>query len=109
MLEEASNIQELQYAVRSFPKDLEELYNKILNKITQSTGSLKAVRTLNWIAFAKRPLKGHELQTGLLVHGEYTIIYAKTKALVFLHDICRPLVDDGPNGTVVFSHSSIKE
>jgi hypothetical protein len=112
MLEVASSIHELKLAVRAFPKDLEKLYTSILTRITQAAGPSnveKVIRVLGWISFAKRPLKGHELQYGLILHAENTKTCAETKPLIVIYNICKPLIEDGPNGSVVFAHSSIKE
>lgn len=112
MLEVAGNIDEIQHVVKVFPTDLEKLYIKMLQRITQSAGSsnaTKVIRILEWISFAKRPLKIHELQYGLVLHSENTRICAETKPFTNIHNICKPLVEDGLNDTVVFAHSSVKE
>lgn len=112
MLENAGNINELQLAVKGFPKDLAKLYNSILAKIVEAADTdttKKVVRILGWIAFSKRPLKANELQYGLILHHGNTRICRETKPLVIMYNICKPFIEDGPNDTVVFAHSSVKE
>lgn len=78
----AGNIHELQLAVKAFPEDLAKLYNSILAKImdtAETEMAKKAVRVLGWIAFARRPLKSHELQYGLILHHGNIRICRETK------------------------------
>jgi hypothetical protein len=111
-LEDASNMKELKDMARTFPKDFENVYSQILANIRQRVGVGqydKVLRILGWVAFAKRRIKSHELQWGLVLHHHNTQINAETKPINIIYDICKPFVEDGPNGTVVFAHSSIKE
>jgi hypothetical protein len=58
---------------------------------------------MGWIAFAKRELKHFELQSAMAFHYQLSKLSA---AQVF--DLCKPLVELGPDGSLVFIHISVQ-
>ena len=111
-LEDACSIQELNMAVTAFPNELAKVYNQILQSIrtrVRPSDYDRVLRILGWMAFAKRPLKLHELQYGAILYSNNTIIDRETKPFDNILDICKPLAEDGMNQTVTFIHSSVKE
>jgi hypothetical protein len=69
----------------------------------------KAKRVLEWIACAERPVKKFEVQDGIALHDENLVLNDDTKVSKNVFDLCKPLVEDGLNGTIRFVHSSVKE
>ena len=113
-LEDAYSIQELESAVSAFPNELANVYGQILERARARVGVKeydRLLRILSWMTFAKRPLKGYELQYGIILHSENTctITDHETKPINSVLDICKPLAEDGVNQTVTFIHSSVKE
>jgi len=111
-LERADSIRDLKNAVDSFPKELGDVYHRILLDIqSQCTAEehAKAFRVLSWIVSAKRPLRSYELQHGVTLHPGNTAFDFETRPLRNVYDICRPLVEHGPQQTIVFIHSSVSE
>jgi len=111
-LEAAHSIQELRKAVDTFPEGLEECYNRILERIKETSNlknHQKALRVLRWISFARRPLKTYELQWGITLYDGNTMLTPETKPLGDVIDICRPLIEDGPSQTIQLIHASVKE
>jgi hypothetical protein len=88
-------------------------YGRILERIGRDLtpiGSSKAVRILEWIACSFRLMKVHEIQDGIVLHTIDAELNEETKLCntAFL-DLCRPLIEEGPNNTVDFVHYSAKE
>ena len=111
-LEHAGSIQELRTAIDTPSKDLENLYYHIVEEIKERSSLKdlhKVLRILHWMSFARRPLKIYELQWGIALHDGNTKLTSETKPLGDVIDICKPLIEDGPNQTVIFIHSSVKE
>lgn len=55
-------------------------------------------------------MKVHEIQDGIVLHTMDIELTEETKLCntTFL-DLCRPLIEEGPNSTVDFVHYSAKE
>jgi hypothetical protein len=91
-------------------------YNRIMERLEdrlnlQTQSHKTAIRTLNWIACAERPLKKHELQHGICLYPDNNnnVVTDGTKPSRRVFDLCKPLLEDGPNDTVRFVHSSVKQ
>src|SRR5437762_1096093 len=111
-LKDADNIQELRQAVDTFPKDLAGFYRRILEEMKERSSSNeydKSLRVLSWMSCSKIPLKAHELEWGTALHAGNTAISRETRPLRNVVETCKPLIEDGPNKTVIFVHSSVKE
>ncbi len=65
----ARTIKEIKLALKSMPRELNELYEQTLKRIQTQAGNDGALgmRILSWIAHAKRPLSVEELRHGLAV------------------------------------------
>ena len=87
-------------------------YDRILNRISQQLNAQdcgKVSRILEWIALAKRPLKKIELMDGVTLHRDNSQLNEKTRLWEQVTDLCKPFVEDGPNGTIVFIHFTVWE
>ncbi|KAF2103370.1 hypothetical protein NA57DRAFT_72345 [Rhizodiscina lignyota] len=112
ILERADSLHSLKLAVASFPRELGDVYGRILEDMRSCLAPAeyeKALRVLAWITFAKRPLRTYELQHGVTLHAGNTRFDHETRPLRNVYDICRPLIENGPHQTVVLIHSSVKE
>jgi hypothetical protein len=69
----------------------------------------KAARILEWIALAKRPMKKLELLDGVSLHRDNCQLNERTRLWGQVIDLCKPLVEDGPNETIVFIHFTVQE
>jgi hypothetical protein len=52
------------------PKELNELYNDIINRISDTHNKELGLKALTWVAYASRPLSASELQYALSVPCE---------------------------------------
>jgi hypothetical protein len=87
-------------------------YERILKRVKNELGqqnSQKAIRILEWIACSFRVLKLYEVQDGIVFDKLGTILDEDSKMNARILDLCKPLVQDGPNNTVEFVHFSAKE
>ncbi|KAM6513595.1 hypothetical protein FALCPG4_015982 [Fusarium falciforme] len=112
ILGKAVSIKELQASVDSMPKDLAEAYNKILTNITKSSSANNLStqrRAFSWMLFSKgnQPLRKHELRLAMTLHVESCVVSKDTKPFPNALDICKPFIEDGPRGSVVFIHSTV--
>lgn len=111
-IDSAYTPEELRQTVASLPSDLADLYGRIMHRICGSGNNLrstKAIAILRWIAFAQRPIKLNELLHGLVhVPGELHPDIQSVPVPKVL-DICKPSVEQHPDGTVSFVHFSVQE
>jgi hypothetical protein len=70
---------------------------------------LMAVRILGWMACSYRVLKRHEHLDGIDFNTSSTSLNQHTRMQGQVLELCRPLIEDGPNDTVDFVHFSTKE
>ena len=68
-----------------------------------------AIRILGWMACSYRVLKSYELLDGISFNTSDITLTPKTRTQKGVLDLCRPLIEDGPGGTVDFVHFSAKE
>ncbi|OCL05557.1 hypothetical protein AOQ84DRAFT_413235, partial [Glonium stellatum] len=88
------------------------IYGRILSRISTKLGSKdkdRAVRILEWIAFSKRPMKKWELQDAISINIGSPVLTGETKLFNNFLDICKPLIEYGPNEIVSFVHFSVQE
>jgi hypothetical protein len=69
----------------------------------------KATRILEWLACSCRLMKMHEVQDGIAFHADSLILDDDTKLSPAVLDLCKPLIEEGPNKTIDFVHYSAKE
>ncbi|KAL9085448.1 MAG: hypothetical protein Q9165_007598 [Trypethelium subeluteriae] len=111
-LEKIYNITDMYQAVNTMPRGLDEVYNRIWSRIEgqlDEKGLANVIRIFEWIAFGERPLKKFEVQAGVSLHHENTVISANSQMSRNIFDLCKPLLEDGPHDTIRFVHSSVKE
>ncbi|PQE21380.1 hypothetical protein CJF30_00008252 [Rutstroemia sp. NJR-2017a BBW] len=110
-LEGRFSVKELFEAAQSLPEGLHEAYGRILQRINESNESSRrtSVRFLKWMACSYRKLKSFELQDGLAFHTGNTVLDDTTKLSIRVLDQCKPLIEQGPSGTLNFVHFSAKD
>lgn len=71
----------------------------------------KLSRVFGWMLFAKgnQPLHKHELRLAMALHSESCLVSKETKPFPNALDICKPFIEDGPRGSVVFIHSTVPQ
>ncbi|PVI02267.1 hypothetical protein DM02DRAFT_702449 [Periconia macrospinosa] len=111
-LEFAYTPEDLRQAVVLLPSDLTNLYKRILRTICGSPASqryIKVVATLQWIAFACRPIKMNELLHGLAHASGRMNPNSENIPVPKVLELCKPLVEQRLDGTVSFIHFSVQE
>ena len=71
----------------------------------------RATQILQWVLFAKRPLKKYELESGIILDDRVMRITKDNQARGNVLSLCSPLleVEDGPAGIVSFFHFTVIE
>ncbi|KAI9667637.1 MAG: hypothetical protein M1821_000454 [Bathelium mastoideum] len=103
---------ELQEIVEILPSGLPELYARIFERIcdrTQPAKCQKASRILKWIACSRRALRKFELLPALALNSEITFPDSNSIPIPQILEICKPLVEERPDGSVTFVHFSVQE
>jgi len=67
------------------------------------------VHILEWIACSFRILKAHEIQDGIVLCTDGIVLDEHSKLVPGFLDVCKPLIEEGPKGTMDFVHYSAKE
>ncbi|KAA8895795.1 hypothetical protein FN846DRAFT_314809 [Sphaerosporella brunnea] len=104
------NDKAIKQALGRLPKDLNEIYERILARISEDDKEL-AIRILQWLSCSLRPLKVGEVIEGVALELGDAVIDPET----FINpndiiDICGSLVAlDLDNDTVALEHFSVKE
>ena len=68
-----------------------------------------AMRILQWIACAKRPLAKHEVQNGIALHAGNLMLDDGSRLSEHVFELCKPLIEEVQGRCVVFIHFSVKE
>jgi hypothetical protein len=66
---------------------------------------------LQWVACSFRIPKAYEIRDGIVFHTRWLALDEATKirdGFIFF-DLCLPLLEEGPKGTIDFFHYSAKE
>ncbi|KAI8622934.1 hypothetical protein F5Y19DRAFT_468906 [Xylariaceae sp. FL1651] len=114
LLHNASNLDELQEQVHNLPADLAEVYKKILNNIISRcspTDVTKIRRIFSWMILQKglHPLRKYQARVAMVLSPECQTMTKKTRPFANSTDICKPFVEDGPGGSLVFVHASVPQ
>ncbi|KAH9990747.1 hypothetical protein F4779DRAFT_609911 [Xylariaceae sp. FL0662B] len=114
LLRNASSLYELRQQVDSLPKDLAEAYKKILSNICNRCSSYdvgKIKRIFTWLMFRKgrHALPKSHVRIGMALHPGCEVLTVDKKPFINATDICKPLVEDGPGGSVIFVHSTVPQ
>ncbi|KAH7302967.1 hypothetical protein B0I35DRAFT_447536 [Stachybotrys elegans] len=112
ILSDIDSLGELHSAIMAMPKELPQLYRRILDRMfhgltDHQINNLR--RILAWLAFAKRPLKRHELLHVALI--TYNDLLPTKRDVLHATAInkCKPLAEELPGGTVALVHSTAEE
>ncbi|KAI6553144.1 hypothetical protein MCOR04_010777 [Pyricularia oryzae] len=95
-----------------FPKDLEDLYERILLRII-GTGTANqqdaSKKLLSWIAVARRPLRWYEIQASYSINlDDETINTEEGRLRGTAKDHCASFVDVRADQTVSFVHGTVR-
>ncbi|KAH7136884.1 hypothetical protein B0J13DRAFT_677676 [Dactylonectria estremocensis] len=99
-----------------FPADLKQAYDKIIERLRTAVHAntwTEARKIFGWLAYAKRPLKWHELQAALSVniddYGGVEVQDCNIRLRESIQNVCGSLVHM-PGGTSIdFIHQTAKE
>ncbi|KAK4166950.1 hypothetical protein QBC43DRAFT_312675 [Cladorrhinum sp. PSN259] len=96
-----------------FPRDLNEVYRRILNRVLGSGPKTKSnkitERLLGWITCATRPLRWYEIQGAISLDLDEETINSRDLRLVEnAKDLCASLVEVHSDQTVQFIHPTVK-
>ena len=115
-LSEVDTLRELHDAVMSMPRELSDLYKRILTSICDGKGhnvtdrsSDRTMRILGWLVHAKRPLKKHEVLTAVALTAESSISSRWDMPDDSAINRCKPLVELLPSGNICLIHFTAEE
>ncbi|ETS86312.1 hypothetical protein PFICI_00140 [Pestalotiopsis fici W106-1] len=101
---------EVRRSVDDLPRELADYYREILAQIIAPLDkqSNERVRSLfGWIAFARNPLKRLELLSAITFSSSDHLVPHLVPD--FILTVCGALVEERPNATLAFIHSTVKE
>jgi hypothetical protein len=87
-------------------------YGRILDRIkahADTNQQDKALKILEWLVFAFRPLKYYEVTDGIVFKIGSDVIDESTKLRKGILDVCRPLIEERTDNIVDLVHFSAKE
>ncbi|KAI3325775.1 hypothetical protein HD806DRAFT_456639 [Xylariaceae sp. AK1471] len=107
--------------IKKIPKDLDELYCKLLEDLTEDrTERETTLRLVQWICFAQRPLSTNELRWAVMIDPDnsHETLDEYRRSEVFIEDgnittrinaLSCGLAEVTPSGRVQFIHQSVKD
>ncbi|KAJ6263396.1 hypothetical protein Dda_1959 [Drechslerella dactyloides] len=110
-----ARIEDIEAALPGLPRDLNELYSRVLERIRQQRRPEVARSIFKWISYAVRPLTLDELKEAIAIEDSQISAWASLKRQTEMDDSkwlqnCENLVVlNKGNGTVQLAHSTIKE
>ncbi|KAF2458815.1 hypothetical protein BDY21DRAFT_212358 [Lineolata rhizophorae] len=111
-IENSHCLQDLRDTVESLPSDLEKLYLKLLENVFHDRKAEDrdiTVRILEWVAFAKRPMRKHEIITGISLRPGIHKLTNETRLWDSAMDLAKPFIEEGATGFVSFVHFTVQE
>ncbi|KAI1734594.1 hypothetical protein F4680DRAFT_336723 [Xylaria scruposa] len=108
-LSEVDSLRELHDAITSMPRELPQLYARILQAFARDGKTDKIMRVLAWLALVKRPLKRHELLHGVSITPETPILDKWDVLDGSIIDKCKPLVEELHDGSIALIHFTVEE
>ncbi|GAW11336.1 hypothetical protein ANO14919_006800 [Xylariales sp. No.14919] len=108
-ISEVDSVRELHAAITSMPRELPQLYARILKTLVRDGRADKVMRVLAWLVLVKRPLKRHELLHGLSITPETPILNEWDVLDRSIIDKCKPLVEELPDGSITLIHFTVEE
>ena len=114
MLEQQMSEYDFEASIEQLPDGLEEAYGAILDRIRKLDRSLKdrAFKILFWLCTSYCPLKEHEVADGITLRPGQENLDRRTRITDFkkhILDVCAPIIQRSPNGTLDLVHFSAKE
>ncbi|KAK4221969.1 hypothetical protein QBC38DRAFT_460884 [Podospora fimiseda] len=114
LLRFSTNIQELRACIKGVPPDLKTLYGQILNNITARCSPvqlLRVKRIFGWLIFSKDGIrtKKTDVLIGSTICPGTEELNRDSRPFPTSLDVCKPLIEDGPHGTVTIVHSTVTE
>lgn len=122
---------DVQEAIETLPQELPSLYlpsaclnlrlslyhpsyGRILDRIcgdAKSINQRRALRILQWVIVAQRPLKRYEIESAIVLDERITRITAAERPRGDVLSLCSPIleVEDGPDGKVGLFHFTAVE
>ncbi|KAK4194211.1 hypothetical protein QBC40DRAFT_291183 [Triangularia verruculosa] len=111
-LSEVDTLRELHDAIKTMPRELSDLYDKILTSIAEQKGKRVAdriLRILGWLVYAKRPLKAHEILHGVALTVESPVLGTWDMLDDSAVERCKPLIELLPDGSIGLIHFTTEE
>ncbi|KAL7904648.1 hypothetical protein GGI35DRAFT_489723 [Trichoderma velutinum] len=99
-------------AIRNFPKDLEETFNRIIDRIVSRENENIAKRIFRWVAAAKEPLSLDQLEEIIFVEigQEYSKTERHFNGIAHISSWCENLVHvDEELKTAQFVHQTVQQ
>lgn len=86
-----------------------KLLERIQNNCISSGSEFKVRRIFGWLLFAekKQGIRRRDVLLGSSIHERSDALQRSTKPFPNSLDICKPLIEDGPDGTVSLIHSTL--
>lgn len=86
-----------------------KLLERIQNNCIASRSDSKVRRIFGWLLFAekKQAIRKRDILLGSSIHEGSVVLQKNTKPFPNSLDICKPLIEDGPGGTVSLIHSTL--
>ncbi|CAM1505698.1 Fc.00g113350.m01.CDS01 [Cosmosporella sp. VM-42] len=109
---EVDSVWELNQAITTMPRELPELYDRILSVICQRQAGKqteKIMRVLAWVTLARRPLKRQEILHGVGVTTDTPVLNRWNVLGEGAIDKCKPLVEELSDGSIAFIHFTARE
>ena len=100
-------------ALNTLPKDIENAYKEVLDRIENTNGKDIALKVLSWLFHARRPLKMVELQEVLSIETHPPDIDLYTEYFIDPLEVihyCQGLVELAQNNEIMrFTHYTVQE
>ncbi|ETS82746.1 hypothetical protein PFICI_04622 [Pestalotiopsis fici W106-1] len=114
LLKMSKSPQELRQQIFSLPTSLAEIYQKILSNIChqlQANAIPDVMRIFAWLKCHKgqQPMLKCEVRLAMALDGSTRKITRDSLPWANATDICKPLIEDGPDNTLVFVHSTVPQ
>ncbi|KAI1180456.1 hypothetical protein F4777DRAFT_530453 [Nemania sp. FL0916] len=112
LLESAISVEGLRSQLDSLPRDLIEAYEKILRNMCNrcsENGIMQIRRVFSWLLCqqGKHPLQKHQIRLGMAIYPGCHVLTRDKRPFPNATDICKPFVEDGIGGSLVFIHSTV--
>lgn len=104
--------EDIRTAIQNFPKDLEETFNRAIDRIVSRGNQEIAKRILRWVAAAKEPLSLGQLEEIIFVEvgQEYSKTERQFNGIAHISSWCENLVHiDEELKTVQFVHQTVQQ